>query len=191
YEAEAEELERDAPQAAAAPILRRHVVVVLVDELDVAAARAIQYARTLTPDDLRVVHFDLDPIRSEDLAAAWRRLGLSGLSLESLAPPARRRSRAALDPVAEELAAGGPEVPVLLPRTHSARVWPRLLHDRTADAIAQALRDLPHCNVTIVPYHLRAGAPRRTVAASAHDVPVDGEGANGTTVDLGITAPAP
>ena len=44
-----------------APILRRHVVLVFVDKLDMATARAVQYARTLTPDDLRAVHFAVDP----------------------------------------------------------------------------------------------------------------------------------
>src|SRR5205809_5068453 len=42
---------------------------------DMAAARAIQYARALAPDELRAVHFDLDPVRTQDLTEAWRRLG--------------------------------------------------------------------------------------------------------------------
>jgi hypothetical protein len=130
--------------------------VIFVDELDVAAARAIQYARTLTPDELRVVHFDLDPIRTEDLAAAWRRLGLSRLSLEIVELPDRRLNRAALQLVAEELGDGETEVSVLIPRIQRNKLWHRLLHDRTADAIAQPLADLAHCNVTIVPYHLRS-----------------------------------
>ncbi|MEP6660294.1 MAG: amino acid permease [Acidimicrobiales bacterium] len=167
YEAEAAELEHDAPQAAAAPILRRHIVVVFVDELDVAAARAIQYARTLTPDDLRVIHFDLDPVRTEELAATWRRLGLSRLSLEIMELPDRRLNQAALRVVAEELADGVTEVSVLIPRIQYNRFWHRLLHDRTADSIAEALADLPHCNVTIVPYHLRAGASARRAVATA------------------------
>ena len=41
YEGELDELKEDASQAAQAPVLRRHAVVVLVDQLDVAAARAI------------------------------------------------------------------------------------------------------------------------------------------------------
>ena len=82
YEAEDDELEADAPSAATAPILRRHVVLVFVDRLDVAAARAIQYARTLMPDEVRAVHFILDDMRAEALAADWRRLGLSGVPLE-------------------------------------------------------------------------------------------------------------
>ena len=60
YERERVALEHDVPTAATAPILRRHVVMVFVDRLDLAAARAIQYARTLTPDELRAVHFVVD-----------------------------------------------------------------------------------------------------------------------------------
>ncbi len=195
YEAEAHELEEDAPAAAAAPIMRRHVVIVFVDELDVAAARAIQYARTLTPDDLRVIHFDLDPIRTEDLAAAWRHLGLSRLSLEIVELPDRRLNRAALQVAADELADGSTEVSVLVPRLQHSRVWHRLLHDRTADSIAQALMDLPHCNVTIVPYHLRAGGrPPRTTAVEAvgngnGSQPAVSLAARGP-VDLGVELPA-
>jgi amino acid transporter len=192
YEAEAEELEHDAPQVAAARILRRHVVLVFVDELDLAAAQAIQYARTLTPDELRVVHFDLDPIRTEDLAAAWRRLGLSRLSLEIIELPDRRLNRAALQLAAEELADGGTEVSVLLPRLYYSRVWHRMLHDRTADSIAQVLADLPHCNVTIVPYHLRAGASKRAAAVDriASDAGDEGRAINANgAVDLGVATP--
>jgi amino acid transporter len=194
YESEAAELEHDAPQAAAAPILRRHVVVIFVDELDVAAARAIQYARTLTPDELRVVHFDLDPIRTEDLAAAWRRLGLSRLTLEIVELPDRRLNRAALQLVAEELTDGETEASVLVPRIQRNRLWHRLLHDRTADSIAQALADLPHCNVTIVPYHLRSTASTRAATPPVdipptsnghknHDAPTNG------SADLGVPKP--
>ncbi len=195
YEAEAKELEHDVPKAAAAPILRRHVVVIFVDDLNVAAARAIQYARTLTPDDLRVVHFDLDPIRTEDLAAAWRRLGLSRLSLEIVELPDRRLNRAALQLLAEELTDGETEVSVLIPRVQRSRFWHRLLHDRTADSIAQALADLPHCNVTIVPYHLRADAsPRNTAATFDREPELDGEARHDVVptngpVDLGVPRP--
>ena len=41
YEAEAEEARGNTPQAAEAPILRRHVVLVFVDRLDLSTARAI------------------------------------------------------------------------------------------------------------------------------------------------------
>jgi amino acid transporter len=160
YEDELEELKEDAPRTAQAPILRRHVVIVLIDQLDAAAARAIQYARTLTPDDLRAVHFDLDPIKTEDLTNAWRTLGFSRLPLDIIECADRRIPRAAAEIVAAAVADGDTEVSILVPRRQYTHFWHRFLHDRTADAIAQAISAFPHSNVTIVPYHLgsRPGA---------------------------------
>ena len=60
YRAETELLERGAIAASEMPVLRRHVVLVFVDRLDMATARAIQYARSLNPDEIRAVHFVLD-----------------------------------------------------------------------------------------------------------------------------------
>ena len=154
YEAESAELEKDARAAAEAPILRRHVVLVLVDRLDLSAARAIQYARTLTPDELRAVHVADHLELAEELAEEWRRLGLSRLPLELVDCPDRRISRAVLEVVAEALGDGQTEVSVLVPRREYRRAWHRLLHDRTSDSIARAIARLPHANVTFVPYHL-------------------------------------
>jgi hypothetical protein len=53
-------------------------VLVLVDSLDLSAARAIQYARTLAPDELRAVYVAGDLHRAEAPAAQWRRLGSRG-----------------------------------------------------------------------------------------------------------------
>ena len=43
---------------------------------------------------------------------------------------------------------------MLIPRREYSRFWHRLVHDRTADSIAKTLSALPHCNVTIVPFHI-------------------------------------
>jgi hypothetical protein len=48
---------------------------------------------------------------------------------------------------------------ILIPRREYTKVWHRLLHDRSSNAIVAALGDTPHCNVTIVPYHLGRGRP--------------------------------
>jgi amino acid transporter len=154
YESEHRELERDARQAAEAPVLRRHVVLVLVDSLDLSAARAIQYARTLAPDELRAVHVACDLNRAEELAAEWRRLGLARVPLELVDCPDRRIARSVLEVVAEATANGETEVSVLVPRRMYRRAWHKLLHDRTADSIARVVSRLPHANVTFVPYHL-------------------------------------
>jgi amino acid transporter len=165
YEAEAAELEADAPRAAEANPLRRHAVIVFIEHLDLASARAIQYARTLAPDELRAVHFDLDPIRTEDLTRAWEHLGFDRLALDIVECPDRRITRAAAELVAETLAESETEVSVLLPQRKYRRFWHRFLHDRTADAIAEALGNMSHVNVTIVPYLLGADAQARSDTA--------------------------
>ncbi len=154
YEDEAEQLEVGAARATEAPILRRHVVIVLIDHLDMATARAIQYARTLTPDDLRAVHFDIDSKVARELEEEWSRLGLSRLPLDVVECPDRRLGRATLELVADAVADGDTECTVLLPRRSFATGWQRFLHDRTADKIAAVVSRVPHVSATIVPYQV-------------------------------------
>ncbi|MGH9088753.1 MAG: amino acid permease, partial [Acidimicrobiales bacterium] len=154
YAVESNELEAGAVEASEAPILRRHAVVVLVDHLDMAAARAIQYARTLVPDDLRAVHFDIDSRATRDLEREWGRLGLSRLPLDIVECPDRRLGRGTVELVADVVADGETECTVLLPRRGFASGWQRLLHDRTADKIAAVVSQVPHVSATIVPFNL-------------------------------------
>src|SRR5690606_4917302 len=156
YEEERVSLEADIPAAVGAPILHRHVVLVFVDRLDLAAARAIQYARTLTPDELRAVHFVVDDEAAERLADEWRRLGLARVQLELVDCPDRRLTRTAVELVAHELSDGDTEVSVLLPDRKYNGLWHRILHDRTADSIQAAVSRLPPANVTTVPCHFDA-----------------------------------
>jgi amino acid transporter len=166
YEAEKDELEHEAREAAEAPILRYHAVIVLIEKLDQSSARAIQYARTLTPDSLKAVHIAIDEHEAEDVAAEWTRLGLTRVPLEIVECPDRRISRCALEVVAEAAADGNTEVSVLIPRREYTKFWHRLLHDHTADAIAKTLSNVPHANVTFVPYHL-GKTPEVTVSSSS------------------------
>jgi amino acid transporter len=157
YHAEEVELQEDAQALAEAHTMRTHSVVVLVDSLDAATARAIQYARTLQPDDLRAVHFDLDSWRTSQLVEAWGDLGLTRFPLDIIECPDRRIPRAALEMAAHATADRDTELSILIPRREYTKVWHRLLHDRSSNAIVAALDDTPHCNVTIVPYHLGRG----------------------------------
>ncbi len=161
YAAEAEELEADIAEAVAAPILRRHVVLLFVDRLDVAVARAIQYARNLTPDELRAVHFAADPHQAHELTAAWTAPGLERVPLEIVDCPDRRITRAAVETVAREVAGGDTEVSVLLPERKYRGVWHRILHDQTADAIVRDVSQLAHASVTLVPFHFARRRPQR------------------------------
>ncbi len=175
YVDEEHQLEEGAAEAAAARVLNRHVVVVLVDRLDMATARALQYARTLNPDELRAVHFTLDSRVSAELVAEWSRLGLARLPLDVEECEDRRLGRAVLELAAETVADQETELTILLPRRGFATGWHRLLHDGTADRIAAGVAQLQHVSATVVPYQLaggwfskrRAADRERTDAASA------------------------
>src|SRR5205814_1716817 len=109
-------------------------------------------------------------------------LGFSRLPLDVVECADRRIPRAAAELVATALADGETEVSVLVPRRQYTHFWHRFLHDRTADAITQALGGLPHSNVTIVPYHLGSHASAVVPAGSA--------GGNGTRRVLRRSEPA-
>ncbi len=158
-------------QACEARILRRNVVVILIDRIDLATARAIQYARSLTPDDLRAVHFNIDHPRAEVLIERWQSLGLSRLPLDIIDCPDRRLTRASLE-LAAELADGETEVSILLPRRSYGKAWRRILHDQTADQIVEVVSQLSHVNATIVPFLVAPGIEQQMsaelVAEPAH-----------------------
>ncbi len=157
YVAEDAELHEDAANLAQLATKRRHTLIVLVDNLDAAAARALQYARTIRPDELRAVHFDLDPWKTQTLTTAWQSLGFSRFPLDIVECTDRRMPRAALEMVSELLLDGETEVSVLIPRREYTKGWHRLLHDNSSGGIIDTLSQLAHCNVTVVPYHLGAG----------------------------------
>jgi len=154
YESEDHQLEVAVPAAVAAPVLRRLAVLVLVDRLDLAVARAMQFGRSLRPDELRAVHFVLDHDRAHELAASWREHGLANHALELVDCPDRRLNRAAMATVASALADQQTEVCVLIPDRQYRGLWQRVLHDQTADKLVRDLSTLTHVNVTMVPFQL-------------------------------------
>ena len=158
YEAEKAELEGDVAQATTVPIMRRHSVIVMVDKIDRTAARAIQYARALNPDSLGAVHIAVDEQHAHELKTEWEELPLSNVPLEIRECPDRRINRTVLEMVSELVSDGNTEVTILIPRREYRSAWHRLLHDHTADSIAKTLTDVPHANVTFVPYHLTRSA---------------------------------
>jgi len=95
YKTEDDALAHDVPKAVAAPVRKRLVVMVFVDRLDLAVARAMQFGRALRPDELRAVHFVIDQHQADDLAAEWREHGLTNLGLELIDCPDRRLTRSA------------------------------------------------------------------------------------------------
>ncbi|MCW2497239.1 amino acid permease [Jatrophihabitans sp.] len=138
---------------AEAPYYSRHTVLVLVDRLDLAVLRGLRYGGSLRPTELRAVHVNLDSAVAEALQREWieRKLG-DRVPLDVIDCEDRRLvrtlSRLALDTVLHDRA----EVTILLPRRTFKPLSRRLLHDQTADRIAEAVGRVPHVAATIVPF---------------------------------------
>jgi amino acid transporter len=156
YESEGEELKVEAERVTSMVVRRRHSVVVMVGELDMSTVRALQYARALSPDEMKAVHIAVDEGHAADLMEAWAKLDLDRIPLEVIECPNRRMNRATLEMAVAMTHDERTELTVLVPRREYPRLWHRLLHDRTGESIAGTLSNVPHVNVTFVPYHMGA-----------------------------------
>jgi hypothetical protein len=131
----------------------RHVVLVLVDRLDLAVVRAMRYAGSLRPTEIRAVHLILDAEEARQLQKDWIDRGLGErVSLELVGCSDRRLIRGAAKVALRTVVQDHAEVTVLLPRRSFRRISQRIMHDRTADRIAEAVGRLPHVAATIVPF---------------------------------------
>jgi amino acid transporter len=131
----------------------RHVVLVLIDRLDLAVLRALRYGGTLRPTEIRAVHLMIDSDEARQLERAWIDRDLSDrFRLEVVECPDRRLVRAAAELALGTMVQERAEVTVLLPRRTFRRLSQRLLHDRTADRIAASVGRIPHVSATIVPF---------------------------------------
>lgn len=143
--------------------IARHDVTVLVDSVDVATVGAIRYARSLKPRELKAVHFVIDDLRAEQIAKAWAKSdALDDVTLELIDCPDRRLANAAVDYAIKMTEKADVELTLLLPRRSYSRFLGRLLHDRTAEAIAAPISQLPRVVATIVPFDVErilSGAP--------------------------------
>ena len=166
YETEDKALRAGTEAATSAAPLRRNVVYVLVDNYDLAAARALQYARSLNPTELRAIHFDLDPLVTHELEQTWADVGPRNLTLEVIECPDRRIERATLELAVEAARPVDTECTIVLPRRNFPTRLERVLHDRTADSIAEAVTLVPRVTATVIPFRFDPKKRRRVRAAN-------------------------
>jgi hypothetical protein len=141
----------------------RHEVVILLDDLDKATARALSYARTLRPMTVTALHVAVDPVHAQALAEQWARLGLN-VPLEVVSCPDRDLPGAVRQALTERLRPDT-AVTVLIPRHHYGRLLDLALHDRTAQRLLRALEDLDDgqgaLHLTVMPYRVGRRPARR------------------------------
>ncbi|MFC1410198.1 APC family permease [Streptacidiphilus sp. N1-12] len=166
YREEAEALAA-APADTTTPLYRRQVVYILVDRVDLAALKAIRYARSLRPQEIRAVHFMIDSREAEKLAAQWTDAQVGDLPLEIVQCPDRRITRALLELIHRSTTDRRSQITLLIPERNYSPVLGRLLHRRTADHIARAVGKLPHVVATIVPFDVVEAHEELAVAEAA------------------------
>jgi amino acid transporter len=140
------------PRGAIAP--SRTVAVVLVSAVHNATLRALEYARALSPTDLRAVTFNVDPDETKRVLESWAHT-VADVSLEAVDSPYREVARP-LVRYARALRAQNPDaiVSVIIPEFVVRRLWHQALHNQSALAIKQALLFEPGVVVTSIPFHL-------------------------------------
>ena len=170
------------------PNYTRRIVIVFVDDFDLATLAALRYAKSLRPTTVRAVHFVIDSEQAERLRAAW--LPDRSVSLDFVDCPDRRLTRCAADLVAHEVKAPGTQVTVILPRRSFSPLLGRLLHDRTADKIAGVVSRVPNAAATIIPFDvqnrlhvLQQRQAEREGTTPASLTPVPGPPADGATAE--------
>ena len=159
-----------AVQACEAPVLRHHTAIVLVDRIDMATARAIQYARNLNPNELYAVHLNVDNRRADAIMRRWQALGLARMPLEVVEVPDRRLAHAATQLAGRAAADGQTEVSVLIPTRAYNRSWSVLLHGKNASRMVRALGQVPHVNATMVPFNVEDLATAHKQLSKARDL---------------------
>jgi amino acid transporter len=173
------------------PNYARRVVLVFVDEFNLATIAALRYANGLRPTVLRAVHFVIDQEQADELRQEWLRAE-RGIALDLVDCPDRRVPRAAGELVAREASQPGTQVTVVLPRRSYAPVLGRLLHDQTADKIARVVSRIPRSVATIIPFdeqaRLEVLADRQAVRQATAPVPNgNGRGPGQPSVRPGVT----
>jgi amino acid transporter len=144
---------RTAGEAPRQPNYSRRVVIVFVDDFDLATIAALRYARSLRPTTLRAVHFVIDTEKAEKLRAAW--LPDRSVPLDFVDCADRRLTRAAADLVGQEAETPGTQVTAILPRRSFSPLLGRLLHDRTADRMAGVVSRIPNAAAIVIPFDVQ------------------------------------
>jgi amino acid transporter len=140
---------------------RRHVALILVEDLDRATLKASRYARGIQALEVRAVHAASDPDRAKLLIDQWIAFGyLAGIPLDVEECNDRNIERS-LRRYVSRFEDGTTEVTLILPRRHFPKRRHLLLHDRTSRRIAGAFAEEPHVDVVVVPYHMGADHERR------------------------------
>lgn len=131
----------------------RHAVLVLVGGVHNATMRALDYAKLLSADELRVVHVSIDPQATERVVADWHEW-VPDRPLEVVQSPFRSLTGPVQSYVRHLTRHGDTIVTIVLPEFIVSSWWKQFLHNQSALALKRLFVREPGVIVTSVPYHL-------------------------------------
>ncbi len=130
-----------------------NTVLVVVGDLHRGVVKAIQYAKTLSPNP-KAVFVETDPDRTRRLEEKWSKWGL-GVPLIVLTSPYRSLMGPLVEYIDHLQQNENHVVTIVIPEFIPARWWQLGLHNQTALLIKGAMLFRKNVIVTDVPYHLK------------------------------------
>jgi hypothetical protein len=132
-----------------------HIVLVPISGIHRGAINALEYAKTIAPENVRAVHVDFDERTTAELRNQWEQWG-QGITLVVLPSPYRELMGPLLRYINRlESNRNGDIITVIIPEFVPARWWQRLLHNQSALLLKSALLFKEGVVVVNVPYHLK------------------------------------
>ena len=134
--------------------VRRHTALVLISGIHRGVVPALEFAKSIAPDNTTALYVDLDAEQTHKIEEKWARWG-AGIPLQVLDSPYRSLVRPIMRYIDEIDAQYDDDVlSVILPEFIPSKWWQHLLHNQTALAIKAALLFRKGVVVISVPYHL-------------------------------------
>jgi amino acid transporter len=134
--------------------VRRHTALVLISGIHRGVVPALEFAKSIAPDNTTALYVDLDAEHTRKIEEKWARWG-AGIPLQVLDSPYRSLVRPIMRYIDEIDAQYDDDVlSVILPEFIPSKWWQHLLHNQTALAIKAALLFRKGVVVISVPYHL-------------------------------------
>jgi amino acid transporter len=132
----------------------KHTVIVPISGIHRGVINALQYARSIAPDNVIAVYVDFDAEATLKLREKWEQWG-TGVKLMVLQSPYRELTRPLLRYITRvgRRSSDG-MITVVLPEFIPARWWQHLLHNQSSLMLKGALLFKKGVVVTSIPYHL-------------------------------------
>ncbi len=133
----------------------KHEVIVPISGLHQGVLLALQYAKSIAPNNVTAVFIDLDGESGEKLKEAWEKWDL-GIKLEVLSSPYRSLTQPLLEYIDKvDRHADDDLLTIILPEFVPAKWWQQLLHNQSSLVLKATLLFKKGIIVTNVPYHLK------------------------------------